>query len=86
MVHSMPPPDQAMASALRRLREARDITQEALAYESNITISALSRIERGLSNPSWTTLVQLAQALGVTPAELVGATEDDRRRERAAMN
>jgi transcriptional regulator with XRE-family HTH domain len=68
-------PDQTLASVLRRLRQERGMTQEALAFNAHVTVSALSRIERGLSNPVWTTLVRIADALDLTPAELIAAAE-----------
>jgi transcriptional regulator with XRE-family HTH domain len=71
-------PDQTLASELRRLRAERGLTQEALAFRSNVTVSALARIERGLSNPTWTTLVRIANALDITPAQLIAAAEDAR--------
>ncbi len=86
MVSTVPTPDQTLAAVLRHLRRERGITQEALAFSSNVTVSALSRIERGRSNPVWTTLVQIAEALDITPAELVAIAEDARTREQAAMN
>lgn len=67
---------QTLASVIRQLRLKRGITQEELAFDSNVTVSALSRIERGLSSPVFTTLVKLADALDVTPAELVAAAEE----------
>jgi transcriptional regulator with XRE-family HTH domain len=86
MVSTVPTPDQTLAAVLRQLRHERGITQEALAFNSNVTVSALSRIERGRSNPVWTTIVQIADALDITPTELAAAVEDARARERAAMN
>jgi transcriptional regulator with XRE-family HTH domain len=86
MVSTVPTPDQTLAAVLRYLRQKRGITQEELAFSSNVTVSALSRIERGRSNPVWTTLVQIAEALDMTPAELIAIAEDARTRERAAMN
>jgi transcriptional regulator with XRE-family HTH domain len=72
------PPDQTLASVLRRLRQEREITQEALAFHANITVSTLARIERGVSNPTWTTLLKIADALDITPVALISATEDAR--------
>jgi transcriptional regulator with XRE-family HTH domain len=86
MVPVVPIPDQTLAGVLRHLRQERGITQETLAFNSHVTVSALSRIERGRSNPVWTTLVQIAEALDITPAELIAIAEDARTRERAAMN
>jgi transcriptional regulator with XRE-family HTH domain len=61
---------------LRRLRLERDMSQEALAFASAVTVSTLSRIERGESSPTWSTLVQIAHALDMAPAALVAAIED----------
>lgn len=71
-------PDQTLAAELRRLRDERGLTQEALAFRANVTLSTLRRIERGQSNPTWTTLVRIANALAITPVELITAVEDAR--------
>jgi transcriptional regulator with XRE-family HTH domain len=63
-------PDRVLAVVLKRLREDRQLTQEELAFEAGITASALSRIERGLNSPGWTTLKQIIKALDVSFAEL----------------
>lgn len=69
------PPDQALAALLRRLREERKITQEQLAFEAGLTVSALSRIERGQNGPAWTTVKRIAHALGMSIAEIAAAVE-----------
>ncbi len=69
-------PDQALAVVLKRLREERDITQEQLAFNAGITASALSRIERGLNTPGWTTVERIAKALGVSLVELATDVEE----------
>ncbi len=53
--------------ALRQLRRARRLTQEALSEKADISVEYLSRIERGLpkSPPSWSVLERLGRALGV---------------------
>jgi transcriptional regulator with XRE-family HTH domain len=68
-------PDPALAVVLRRFRKRAGISQEDLAYESGVTISALSRIERGLSNPTWSSVRALARALDVEMDELGAAVE-----------
>jgi transcriptional regulator with XRE-family HTH domain len=75
----MPAPDQALASTIRRMRLEHGFTQEDLAFKARITVSSVYRIERGLSNPAWATLLKIAAALGVTPLEIVAATEDTRK-------
>ena len=70
-------PDLALAAALKRLREERNTSQEQLAFSAGLTASALSRIERGLNNPGWTTVTRLAAALGITMRQLAGEVESD---------
>ncbi len=68
-------PDSTLGSLLKRLREDRSITQEQAAFDAGITVSALSRIERGLNSPGWTTVSHVAGALGVSIVELGAALE-----------
>jgi transcriptional regulator with XRE-family HTH domain len=68
-------PDPALAALLKRLREEREITQEQLAFDAGITASALSRIERGLNNPGWTTVTRITKALDVSLVELASDVE-----------
>jgi transcriptional regulator with XRE-family HTH domain len=75
LVPRSPVPDPALAAALRRLREDRDLTQEALAYRAGITAGSYARIELGQSVPGWDTVRRVADALGVTLAELGTAVE-----------
>jgi len=63
-------PQPALGEAIRRLREKRGATQEALAYEAGVTTGTLSLIERGRSNPAWGTIRGIATALGVSMEEL----------------
>jgi transcriptional regulator with XRE-family HTH domain len=62
---------------VHRLRLERGVTQEALAFESNVTIATLSRIERGVTAPKVGTLRKIAGALDMTLAELVAAVEQE---------
>jgi len=72
------PADQALAATLRRLRRRRGQTQEDLAYDAGITVAALGRIERGRSNPAWTTVMKVACALDLDLAMLEAAIEQTR--------
>jgi transcriptional regulator with XRE-family HTH domain len=63
-------PDPRLAIVLKRLREERELTQEQLAFDAGITVSALSRIERGLNSPRWGTVGRILKALDVTLLEL----------------
>jgi transcriptional regulator with XRE-family HTH domain len=76
-------PDPVLAELLHSTRVERGMTQEDLSYRAGITISGLSRIERGLSSPSWTTLVRITRALDITLSALAHGWEnaqDSRRR------
>lgn len=68
-------PQSALGKAIRRLREKRGATQEAVAHDAGITTATLGVIERGLSNPTWATLKGIAAALGVSMVEVARATE-----------
>ncbi|WP_395623532.1 helix-turn-helix domain-containing protein [Sphingomonas daechungensis] len=56
---------------VRLQREARGLSQEALAFEAGMKRSYLSELERGLRNPSVHALGRLASALGIEPATLL---------------
>lgn len=60
---------------VRRLREARDWTQEELAHRAGMTTVYLSGIERGIQNPSLRKLTGLADAFGISLAALFTADE-----------
>lgn len=73
-----PAPDPALAAVLRRLREDRDMTLEALAFKSGVSIGSLGRIELGRSSAAWSTVRQIADALDVSMVELAAAVEAER--------
>ncbi len=77
--------DPVLAAALRTLRVQRGLTQERLALEANVTTSALSRVERGLANPTWRTLQRITAALGVSLTELATAIENETPQENATQ-
>jgi transcriptional regulator with XRE-family HTH domain len=62
---------------LRRYRSERNISQEELAHRAGVDRTFISRLERGIRQPTITTLIGLGAALGVSAAELVKATETE---------
>ena len=56
---------------VRRLRQARGLTQEQLAFEARLDLTYVGGIERGRRNPSLLVVVRLAAALGVAPGDLL---------------
>ena len=63
----------AVGPRLQRLRLHRELTLAALAAETGISTSTLSRLESGLRRPTLEHLLPLARAHGVTLDELVDA-------------
>lgn len=53
-----------VARNLRRLRVAKGLAQESLAVDADVDRTYVSRLERGLENPSVAILDRLAKALG----------------------
>ncbi|MCR6487513.1 XRE family transcriptional regulator [Amycolatopsis sp. OK19-0408] len=63
----------AVGPRLKRLRQQRETTLTALAEQTGISASTLSRLEAGLRRPTLEQLLPLARAYGVTLDELVDA-------------
>lgn len=66
---------QAFGEALREQRKKKGITQEALALSAAVDRSFVSQIERGLFQPSLSTLFKLAEAMDVRASALIARTE-----------
>lgn len=66
-------PEEAFGLVLRDLRRERAMSQETLALESQLDRTFISLLERGLRQPSLTTILQLAKPLGLSPEDLVAA-------------
>lgn len=64
---------EAVGPRLKALRLRRDTTLTALAEQTGISVSTLSRLEAGLRRPTLEQLLPLARAHGVTLDELVDA-------------
>lgn len=65
----------ALAAAIRQLRRERELSQEALAFAAGVHPKHVSEIERANKDPRTTTVVRLADALGVTVAALYNRSE-----------
>jgi transcriptional regulator with XRE-family HTH domain len=60
---------------VRRIRVLRGISSERLAAESGVDRSYVSRLERGVANPSVDVLERLARVLEVEMSELFAVPE-----------
>ena len=63
------PPE--LGPRLRDRRQAKGLTLEGLATASGVSRSMLSQVERGEANPTFATLWNLTQALGLNLDDLV---------------
>ena len=68
--------------ALQRLRLERNLSQSDLAKLSKIDRTFISLLERGLRQPSLTTIFQVATALKIKPSALIAGVENRLRRQR----
>ncbi len=59
------------AANLRRLRNAKGLSQDDLAYEADVSRGYLSQIEKGVYYASLKIIEKLAKVLEVEPAELL---------------
>jgi transcriptional regulator with XRE-family HTH domain len=63
---------------IKQLRDQRKWSQLKLAHEAGIALNTISRLERGeVADPSLSTLEALADAFGVTTAELVAKPDPE---------
>jgi transcriptional regulator with XRE-family HTH domain len=67
---------EAFGKVLRALRAERGLSQEALALEAGIQRNYVSLIERGINQPTITTIFKLASALDERPSALVALVEE----------
>jgi len=66
----------ALGRAVRDIRGRRGISQEELAHQSGVHRTYLGDVERGVRNPSYTSIRRIAIALQVRPSELLSRAEE----------
>lgn len=59
-----------LASRIKYVRKKMGYTQEKLAYESDLTLSQIARIETKKTNPTVSTIFCIARTLDVPVSEL----------------
>ncbi|UNK20785.1 helix-turn-helix domain-containing protein [Paenibacillus sp. N3/727] len=62
---------------LKSIRKKQKVSQEELAFRSNLDRTYISMLERGIHQPTLNSLLAIAAALGMKAAELVGLVEDE---------
>jgi ribosome-binding protein aMBF1 (putative translation factor) len=66
----------AIGEALKAARAKAGLTQGELARESGLTLSAVTKLEQGVAEPTWRSVKALARALGVSLDSLAAADDD----------
>jgi transcriptional regulator with XRE-family HTH domain len=66
----------AFGQRLRELRDKHGLSQDSLSDATGIHSTAIGRMERGEREPRLSTILRLADGLGVQPGELVNQLGD----------
>ena len=77
------PEAHSLGRHLKRLREARELSQEALAFASGVSGSMIAKLEQGVKagkDPKLSTLMGLARGLDLTLLELIAELFPEQRR------
>jgi transcriptional regulator with XRE-family HTH domain len=70
------PEHAALGQAIRKLREGAGLSQEGLADASDVHLTHIGGLERGIRNPSYTTLLRVAAALNTRVGELTALADE----------
>ena len=62
---------------VKRARMGMKLTQQLLSERSDVDLSYLGKLERGLCNPTLSVIVRIAHALTLSPAALLEVSETD---------
>jgi transcriptional regulator with XRE-family HTH domain len=65
-----------VAERIRLARLSKNLSQQNMADELNITVAAYSNIERGITDISITRLYQVAAILGANPLNLIKENQE----------
>lgn len=66
-----------LGNKLKNVRKTRGLTQEELSALSGVSTRHISKIEKGVMNPSYEILTQIAAALGMTPDYFFASDNDE---------
>lgn len=72
----------AFGSTLQTLRLKQNLSQAELALSSQLDRTFISLLERGIRQPTLTTIFQLSDGLNIKPSELILEVEKKLRRRR----
>lgn len=61
----------ALGKRIKELRKEKGLSQEELAYEADVPLSQIGRIERGEINATISTLAAISEALNTELKEMI---------------
>lgn len=68
-------PELAFGKVLQRVRKERTLSQEDLAFKSQLDRVFISRLENGHRQPTISTIFRLCDALDIRPSQLITEVE-----------
>ncbi|MDH6180447.1 transcriptional regulator with XRE-family HTH domain [Microbacteriaceae bacterium SG_E_30_P1] len=71
------PAARVLGERIRAQRLTFAISQDDVANLAGMNVSNYGKIERGLSNPTFHTIIKIASVLGIDPGELVSGLSED---------
>lgn len=69
--------EEIFGQVLRTLRKKQKMSQESLAFQSNLDRTYISMLERGVHQPTLSSLFALAGALNMKASDLVKLVENE---------
>ncbi|MDF2923875.1 MAG: family transcriptional regulator [Paenibacillaceae bacterium] len=69
--------EEIFGRVLRNLRKKQNMSQENLAFQSNLDRTYISMLERGVHQPTLNSLLALASALNMKASDLVRLVENE---------
>ncbi|MDQ7095141.1 cupin domain-containing protein [Desulfosporosinus sp. PR] len=70
--------DKILGERIKAIRKQRNMTLQDLADRSGLSIGFISKVERGLTSPAFSALLEICRAFQVDLVELVQASTDRR--------
>ncbi len=64
-------PEKAFGSVLCELRKGKNLSQDKISFICDLDRTYISLLERGLRQPSLTTILNLSKALGIPPSDFI---------------
>lgn len=69
--------EEIFGQVLKSIRKKQKMSQEKLAFQSNLDRTYISMLERGIHQPTLNSLLSIAKALNMKASELVELVEKE---------